>query len=129
MLPCSPDLTCSCAQLKCSQVSLCIRIPYGSEPTAHARVCSLLLSCYLQNKNKDNFGQAEFSEPALSLILTMSTLKHRQKFFLHHSILRKYRAVPRGEKLFLLGQRRGMSCLCAIAAQQNKTKPVGGVCK
>lgn len=101
------------------QNSLCIRIPYVSEPTAHDRVCSLLLSCNLQNKCRGNFCQAEFSEPAFSLVLTMSTLKHRQKFFLHHSMLKKYRTMPRGKKIFLLGQRRSMSCLCAVAAQQN----------
>lgn len=65
-------------------------------------------------------GQAEFSEPALSLILTMSTLKHRQKFFSPHSILRKYRTVHEGRNCFSWA--RGKACHVFVLLQLIRIK-------
>lgn len=48
-------------------------------------------------------------------------LRHRHKFSLHHSMWREYRIMSRVEEN-LLGQRRDISGLCAVAGQQEKNK-------
>lgn len=84
----------------------------------HSHVVVLSVISTNTTPSKQSFKNLLFAN-----ILTVSALKHTQKFSLHHSILSKHRTVPRVKQMSLLGQRRGISGLCAVDAQQNETKP------